>query len=219
ALQGVGFREQLGRDRIPSCVQVAKRRVYHLDEIRRICARYNFKLLEPGLYKGRIHSGLGAAIVSYQKERDDMDKPTYDDHFRLLAPRESFQKVYDPDPILFYHLEGSYYEAVDQWGKDITIMRRVRAFFQLFTMQNIRMNGYESAGQRNAVVTIFTMLVLALAMGVGALLTTIPVFRPYLTWGWMFAFSFVVTFLVVFPIIEYACRHTDFNEADKTWKQ
>src|SRR5581483_1470121 len=125
-LKRVGFDKQLKQE-LPQAVQNYKEKIYHIDEICKICVKYNFKFLEPKLYKGKVDTLLAGKLLAYRKLHTD--GYTYRDKFKLLAPRESFLRVYDPDPILFYEIAEGYYGVVHQWGKDMTAMRRVRAFF------------------------------------------------------------------------------------------
>lgn len=214
-LANAGFKRQLGL-MLPSEVRRSKRRVYHIDEIKRICVKYNFKFLSPELYKGKISSTLGASMVEHEKECT-YGVSSYS--YKLLAPRESFQKVYDPDPILFYSLGNNYYEVVERWGKDITFMRRIRAFLQLFLMQSCRFTGWDNNTERNWLLSILTLLMMGACLGI-TIATMATISKPMLhatSWTTLISIAVLIPLLVIYPLIEYAARAKKFAEPDNTW--
>jgi HEPN domain-containing protein len=54
-------------------------------------------------------------------------------NFYILAPQECFiidkVKVEVPDPVMFYRIDDTHFRLIKKWGKDFTILRRLRGLF------------------------------------------------------------------------------------------
>src|SRR5260221_5168658 len=58
----------------PASFNRVRGKVYHIDEIKKICVRYDFKFLSPKEYMGEVHPLLGANLKAFKEGRKYKDK-------------------------------------------------------------------------------------------------------------------------------------------------
>lgn len=97
-------------------------RVFHIDEIKKICCDYYLKFLPASRYKGTICPLLATKIAEFQGE---YSYPVHAGTSYIAAPDESFDLTPMPeDPLFFAELAGDYYYLVHKWGNDISLTRK-----------------------------------------------------------------------------------------------
>lgn len=105
-------------------------RIFHVDQIRKICIAYRLRFLPTTYFK----AGIPEEAVTQIRSLESGHKTTLQG-FHIVAPTKTFQlKKYD-DPLLFAPIGYDYYYLVHQWGNDLKIWRKwlVWPFRNLFT--------------------------------------------------------------------------------------
>lgn len=117
------------RKRDRDCTGFEPSRVFHKDEIKNICLKYDLRFLPVEYYKGTLDAELPQKLkalpipLSY----------TNSDNFRIVAPKSSFNLTERPkDPLLFYKLPDGLYYLVHKWGSDLSVFNRVKGFFKTY---------------------------------------------------------------------------------------
>jgi len=195
----------------PSSFKQVKGKVYHINEIRKICLKYDFKFLSPKEYRGEVHPLLGANLKAFRESRKSEDRYScnyYTDKLVLLAPRELFEVKLDYDPILMYELDSQHFEVVDRWGRDITAARRFTAIARLFTISGTRQ------GFKKPFWPCFAISILWLAIGLAVTglncIWAKQLRQPFPLSG----LALAIAFLVVWPICEFFGRKANFRKSN-----
>lgn len=115
--------------------------IFHLDEIKNLCLKYDLRLLNTRFYNGAITSELPDKVVEFSKEHDirvGVGGDTWSgdgDKFYILAPREKFRtertkqsRANDKDPILFFNTGNNHYKMVYAWGHSLKMFRLIKGF-------------------------------------------------------------------------------------------
>jgi len=96
-------------------------RIFHIDDIKRLCVNYRLKFLHTGLYNGEMDAGIPAAISELESR---LNKDIDGDAMKIVAPIQSFDLSENPwDPIMFYDLGNDMWYMVHKWGQDISALR------------------------------------------------------------------------------------------------
>lgn len=104
-------------------------RIFHEDEIKILCLKYDLRFLPVKYYKGTLDSALPQKL----KELGVSRRYTHSDDFRIVAPKSSFKLVERPkDPLLFYELGDGMFYLVHKWGADLSIFNRVKGFLKTY---------------------------------------------------------------------------------------
>lgn len=123
------FEEDYGKD------------IFHSDEIKALCLKYDLRLLNTKFYNGSITSELPDKVVDFAKKHDvkvGVGGDTWSgdgDKFYILAPRDKFKpdrsksaKERDKDPILFFATDRGYYKMVYAWGSSLKMFRLLKGW-------------------------------------------------------------------------------------------
>lgn len=124
-------------------------RIITLDEIEKVCLKYDLRFLESKRFVGKVDALAGAKLMELQKKGISFDS----NDFKVMAPPKAFKldyverKVKDLDPALFYRVsgtDGGMYLMVHKWGKDFTFWRRFLGMFykNVFNMISLMTIGY-----------------------------------------------------------------------------
>lgn len=94
-------------------------RIFHLEQIRKICVDYRLRFLDSDLFKGDIPAEAISEIRSIEKAHN-----TTLSGFKIVAPSKLFKlKNYD-DPLLFAPIGNGYYYLIHKWGNDLNAFRK-----------------------------------------------------------------------------------------------
>lgn len=98
-------------------------RIFHIEQIRKICVNYRFRFLDSALFKGDIPEEGISEIRSLEKSHNITLNG-----FKIAAPSKLFKlKNYD-DPLLFAPIGNGYYYLIHKWGNDLSFWRKWLVF-------------------------------------------------------------------------------------------
>ncbi len=94
-------------------------RIYHLNDIRKICIDYRLRFLNLKYFKPELPEEATAAMAGLEAEHD-----TTLDGLKIVAPSRLFKLEDKDDPLLFAPLGNGYYYLIHRWGKDLHPLRK-----------------------------------------------------------------------------------------------
>lgn len=102
-------------------------RVFHVSQIRNLCEKYYLRFLNVKRYNGSVDEQLAGRIsqfeIAYGQECNK-------ENCFIVAPKQSFKLEERPkDPLFFYQINEEYYYLIHKWGNDLSIFRRLLAFY------------------------------------------------------------------------------------------
>lgn len=95
-------------------------RIYHVDQIKKICIDYRLRFLDTKYFKGK-----------YPQEAYGQIKRLEDAHnlelrgFKIVAPSKLFKLENADDPLLFAPMGNGYYYLIHKWGNDLSAFRKL----------------------------------------------------------------------------------------------
>ena len=95
-------------------------RIYHLDDIKKICIDYRLRFLDSKYFKGNIPDEALSKIKTLEKEHDLKMKG-----FKIIAPSKLFKLEDKDDPLLFAPIGNGYHYLIHQWGNDLHPLRKM----------------------------------------------------------------------------------------------
>lgn len=115
-------------------------RIYHINQIEKICVNYRLRFLESNLFKGDLPAEAIQEVKRLNKDHDTSLKG-----FKIMAPSKLFKLKNADDPLLMAPIGNGYYYFIHKWGNDLHPLRRLMVW-PVKTLENF----------------IFTMLVISL---------------------------------------------------------
>ena len=111
--------------------QLDASRVYHIDQIKKICIDYRLRFLDAKLFKGQFPIEAVSEIKAIEKAHK-----TELTLLKMMAPSKLFKLENADDPLLFAPMGNGYYYLIHQWGNDLHPLRKllVWPFKNLITM-------------------------------------------------------------------------------------
>lgn len=110
-------------------------KVFHIDEVKEICMKYDLRLLETRRFAGKLDAQVAYKLSAFI-EAHEQEMGCSSNDFYIMAPEYAFNlsnrpaKVRDMDPVLLYRMPRTdHYVFIHKWGLDFTIMRRLRGMF------------------------------------------------------------------------------------------
>ena len=94
-------------------------RVYHIDEIRKICIDYRLRFLDAKLFKGIFPVEAVEEIKAIEKAHN-----TDLAGLQMMAPSKLFKLENADDPLLFAPMGNGYFYLIHQWGNDLHPLRK-----------------------------------------------------------------------------------------------
>ena len=94
-------------------------RIFHKDEIKKICITYRLRFLDTKFFKGPFPQETINKIKHIERQHDISLKG-----FKIIAPSKMFVLRKADDPLLFAPISNDYYYLVDKWGKDLHPLRK-----------------------------------------------------------------------------------------------
>ncbi len=98
-------------------------RIYHIDQIQKICIDYRLRFLDASYFKGEIPPSAISRIKKMEKEHDIEIKA-----YKVMAPSKLFRLEDKDDPLLFAPIGNEYFYLIHKWGNDLHPLRRIFAW-------------------------------------------------------------------------------------------
>ena len=94
-------------------------RIYHIDQIKKICIDYRLRFLDANLFKGQFPIEAVEEIKVIEKTHQ-----TELTSLKMMAPSKLFKLENADDPLLFAPMGNGYYFLIHQWGNDLHPLRK-----------------------------------------------------------------------------------------------
>jgi len=100
--------------------KIDSNRLFHVDQIRKICIDYRLRFLDFNFFKG------GVPDEAYTKLKEfELNHPDLDLNIKMMAPTKLFQLENYDDPLMFVSLGNNYYYLIHKWGNDMSYFRKI----------------------------------------------------------------------------------------------
>lgn len=107
---------------------LASEKIFHIEEIKKICINYRLRFLDSKLFKGAIPEEAISKIRLLENEhRTELMG------FKVLAPSKMFKLKDKDDPMLFAPVGNGYFYLIHKWGTDLHPLRK----FLMWPFKNI----------------------------------------------------------------------------------
>jgi hypothetical protein len=103
--------------------QLDSKKIFHLEQIRKVCIDYRLRFLDLKYFKGNIPKEGIEKIIQLEKLHQ-----TTLDHFKVMAPSVLFRLKKTDDPLLFVPLGNNYFYLIHKWGNDLSFFRKAWAW-------------------------------------------------------------------------------------------
>lgn len=94
-------------------------RIYHLDQIKKICIDYRLRFLNSKYFKGEIPPTVISKIKRLEQEHG-----IEIEGFKIIAPSRLFKLEDRDDPLLFAPIGNRYFYLIHKWGNDLHPLRK-----------------------------------------------------------------------------------------------
>ncbi|MBC2845393.1 hypothetical protein [Winogradskyella flava] len=95
-------------------------KIYHIDQIKKICVTYRLRFLDTKFFKGELPYEAISKIKQLEKSHDIRL-----DGFKIMAPAKLFKLENYDDPLLFAPIGNGYYYLIHKWGNDLSPYRKL----------------------------------------------------------------------------------------------
>lgn len=95
-------------------------RIYHLEQIRKICIDYRLRFLDLTYFKPELPEEARDAMADLENTHD-----TRLEGLKIIAPSRLFKLEDKDDPLLFVPMGNNYFYLVHKWGNDLHPLRRL----------------------------------------------------------------------------------------------
>ena len=100
--------------------KIDSNRLFHVDQIRKICIDYRLRFLDFNFFKG------GVPDEAYTKLKEfELNHPDLDLNIKMMAPTKLFQLENYDDPLMFVSLGNNFYYLIHKWGNDMSYFRKM----------------------------------------------------------------------------------------------
>ncbi|NNC69351.1 MAG: hypothetical protein HKN90_00855 [Flavobacteriaceae bacterium] len=168
--------------------KVESNKIFHIDQIKKICIDYRLRFLDTKYFKGDFPENAISEIR--QLEHDHNIKLN---GFKIVAPSKLFVLKKADDPLLFAPMGNGYYYLIYTWGKDLHPLRRIIA--------------WPTKNVGNLAFTLFFSCIFLTAVSANFIFNQ-KATGPYSILLFLFYFKFAVGFLLFYGI----ASGKNFNE-------
>lgn len=98
-------------------------RIFHLDQIKKICIDYRLRFLDSSFFKGEIPQTAISKIKELETAHNTEIKG-----YKIMAPSKLFKLEDRDDPLLFAPIGNDYFYLVHKWGNDLHPLRKLMAW-------------------------------------------------------------------------------------------
>ncbi len=95
-------------------------KIYHIDQIKKICIDYRLRFLDSKYFKGEIPQEAISKIKILERQHGFEIK-----NFKIIAPSRLFKLEDKDDPLLFAPLGNNYFYLIHKWGNDLHPLRKL----------------------------------------------------------------------------------------------
>ena len=99
-------------------------KIYHLNDIKKICIDYRLRFLPSYYFKADIPYEAVSKIKALEKTHE-----TAFYNFKIIAPSKLFRLKKKDDPLLFIPIGEDYFYLVHKWGNDLNPFRKIWSWF------------------------------------------------------------------------------------------
>ncbi|MEW7290770.1 hypothetical protein [Aquimarina sp. 2304DJ70-9] len=104
--------------------QLETDKIYHLDQIKKICIDYRLRFLDSKYFKGKLPNEAILIIKELEKKHHTELKG-----FKIIAPSKLFKLENADDPLLFAPIGNDYFYLIHKWGNDLHPLRKILMWF------------------------------------------------------------------------------------------
>lgn len=97
-----------------------KDKIFHLEQIQKICIDYRLRFLESDFFKNEIPEEAISKIRMIEKAHN-----TSLEGFKIIAPSKAFHLLNYDDPLLFVPMGNDYYYLIHKWGTEMNPWRKL----------------------------------------------------------------------------------------------
>ena len=95
-------------------------KIYHIDQIKKICIDYRLRFLDSKYFKGDLpYEAIHQIKILEQKHKTVLNG------FKIIAPSKLFKLENIDDPLLFAPIGNGYYYLIHKWGNDLNPFRKL----------------------------------------------------------------------------------------------
>ncbi len=98
-------------------------RIFHLDQIKKICIDYRLRFLDSSFFKGEIPQTAISKIKQLEAAHSTDIKG-----YKIMAPSKLFKLENMDDPLLFAPIGNGYFYLIHKWGNDLHPLRKLMAW-------------------------------------------------------------------------------------------
>ncbi|TVZ51037.1 hypothetical protein [Dokdonia sp. Hel_I_53] len=102
---------------------LATDRIFHINQIKKICVDYRLRFLDTKYFKGKYPQGV-LDEIKYLENKHATELNGY----KIIAPSKMFVLEKSDDPLLFAPIGNGYYYLIHKWGNDLSPLRKCWAW-------------------------------------------------------------------------------------------